>query len=93
MRTVKEKLDPDWHKARVAARILLKARTHPLNARDKRLARLFAEDGGVSNRLIQQGILGFLGGPYREIPTRLGPRRVLDVLGTDCFDDALAARN
>ena len=93
MRTVKEKLDPDWHKARVAARILLKARTHPLNARDKRLARLFAEDGGVSNRLIQQGILGFLGGPYREIATHLGTRRVLDVLGTDCFDDALAARN
>ena len=67
MRTVKEKLDPDWHKARVAARILLKARTHPLNARDKRLARLFAEDGGVSNRLIQQGI------SYWVAPYQLGP--------------------
>ena len=51
------KLDPSWHKARVAARILLKARQgHPLSARDKRLALRFAEDRGVENRLIQQGI-------------------------------------
>ena len=53
----REKLDPSWHKARVAARILLKARQgRTLNARDKRLARRFAEDRGVENRLIQQGL-------------------------------------
>ena len=51
------KLDPSWHKARVAARILLKARQgRPLNARDKRLALRFAADRGVENRLIQQGL-------------------------------------
>ena len=53
---MREKLDPDWHKARIAARILLKAQKRPLNARDKRLARRFAEERGVSDRLIQQGI-------------------------------------
>ncbi len=53
----REKLDPYWHKSRVAARILLKARQgRPLNARDKRLAAAFASDHGVENRLIQQGI-------------------------------------
>ena len=53
----REKLDPSWHKARVAARILLKARQgRPLNARDKRLALRFAADRGVENRLIQQGL-------------------------------------
>ena len=56
MRRVKPKLDPDWHKARVAARILLKARKRPLNARDRRLARRFAQDQGVSNRLLEQAV-------------------------------------
>ena len=56
VRPVKTKLDPDWHKARVAARILLKARTRPLNARDRRLARRFAADKGVTNRLVEQAV-------------------------------------
>ncbi|MEQ1850864.1 MAG: hypothetical protein ABMA01_04640 [Chthoniobacteraceae bacterium] len=53
----REKLDPSWHKARVAARILLKAEQgKPLSERDKRLARLLAVDKGVTNRLIEQAI-------------------------------------
>ena len=53
--TKREKLDPSWHKARVAARILLKAKQgKPLSVRDKRLARLFAADKGVTNRLMEQ---------------------------------------
>ena len=58
------RLDSSWHKARVAARILLKGRTRPLNARDKRLACLFATDPAVSDRLIEQG-LAFWQAPYR----------------------------
>lgn len=77
---MKEKLDPSWHKARVAARIWLKAQTRPLNARDRRLARLFAQDRGVTNRLIQQGVLGSLGGPYRTIDAASGKRRALESL-------------
>lgn len=65
--TMKAKLDPDWHKARVAARILLKARVRPLNARDRRLARRFADDEGVTNRLIEHG-LAFWKAPYRTGP-------------------------
>ena len=53
----REKLDPSWHKARVAARILLKARQgRVLNAWDKRRARRFVGDRGVEIRLIQQGL-------------------------------------
>lgn len=77
----REKLDPSWHKARVAARIWMKAlQGKPLNVREKRLARLFAEDRGVENRLIQQGILGALGGPHRIHSTRTGPKPALDIL-------------
>ena len=51
----RETLDPYWHRARIAARIWLKAQQgKPLSLRDKRLARLFADDKGVSNRLIEQ---------------------------------------
>ena len=57
---MKESVDPSWHKARIAARIILKARTRPLNARDKRLARRFAEDRSVENRLVEQGIAYWL---------------------------------
>ncbi|HYR58072.1 MAG TPA: hypothetical protein VEO95_05565 [Chthoniobacteraceae bacterium] len=78
----REKLDPSWHKARIAARIWLKAQQgQPLSPRDKRLARRFAEDKAVENRLIQQGVLGRLGGPYRIVETRSGPKRLLSVLG------------
>ena len=53
--TKREKLDPSWHKARVAALIWLKMkRGKPLSARDKRLARLLAADKGVTDRLIEQ---------------------------------------
>ncbi len=53
--TKRETLDPSWHKARVAARILLKAKQgKPLSPRDKRLARLLAADKGVTNRLMEQ---------------------------------------
>lgn len=55
--TKREKLDPSWHKARVAARIWLKAKQgRPLSTRDKRLALLFANDRAVENRLIEQGV-------------------------------------
>jgi hypothetical protein len=55
--TKREKLDPSWHKARVAARIWLKAKQgRPLSARDKRLALLLANDRAVENRLIDQGV-------------------------------------
>lgn len=84
MTTQREKLDPSWHKARVAARIWLKAKQgRPLSARDKRLARLFGKDRGVEDRLIQQGVLSFLGGPYRLVQTRFGEQRVLDILAND----------
>lgn len=62
------KLDPDWHKARVAARIWLKAQSgRPLSRRDRRLAGLFAEDRGVTNRLIEHGLR------YWRATHRLGP--------------------
>ena len=57
---MREKLDPSWHKARIAARILLKGRKLSLNARDKRLALRFAADRSVENRLIEQGIAYWL---------------------------------
>ena len=51
----REKLDPSWHKARVAARIWLKAQQGKrLSPRDKRLALLLANDKGVTDRLIEQ---------------------------------------
>ncbi len=77
----REKLDPYWHKARIAARIYMKAlKGSGLTAREKRLARRFSEERGVSNRLIQQGILGALGGPYRRYETKSGPKEALYVL-------------
>lgn len=76
---VKPKLDPDWHKARVAARILLKARKRPLNARDRRLARRFAEDTGVTNRLIEQA-LAYWSAPYRTGPGGEKLKRVCHVV-------------
>jgi len=53
---VSKHLDPCWQKARIAARILVRARTRPLTARDKRLARWLADQPGVTNRLIEQGM-------------------------------------
>ena len=93
--TKREKLDPFWHKARVAARIWMKAQQGtPLSARDKRLARWLADERGVENRLIQQGVLAALGGPYRVYQTKSGPKEALYVL--DDLEDvahALGNRN
>jgi len=51
------KEDPYWRKAKLAARILMRARSgKPLTARHKRLARELANDRGVSDRLIDQAL-------------------------------------
>ena len=51
--TRREKLDPSWHKARVAARIWLKTKQgKPLTARQKRFARILSNDPCVTNELI-----------------------------------------
>ena len=77
----REQPDPYWHKARIAARIYMKAlRGMKLTAREKRLALWLSEERGVSNRLIQQGVLGALGGPYRVYQTKSGPKQALYVI-------------
>lgn len=87
----RENIDPYWHAARLAARIWMKAqRGKALTPRDKRVARTLAGRKGVSNRLIQQEILGRMGGPYREVQTRTGPKQVLHVLKSDEFPEILA---
>lgn len=60
-----KQLDPYWQKARIAARIIVKSRTKPLHARDRRLAGWLAGQPGVSNRLIEQGVA------YVVAPVRL----------------------
>lgn len=53
MTTKREKLDPSWHKARVAARIWLKAKQgKSLSARQKCFARVLSNDPCVTNELI-----------------------------------------
>jgi hypothetical protein len=48
-------IDPWWRKARIAARLIHKREAgQPWSARDRRLARRFVEDPGVTNRLIDQ---------------------------------------
>jgi hypothetical protein len=48
---------PLYRKSRVAARLILKARSgRPLSARQRQLAASLAKDAGVTPRLIQQGI-------------------------------------
>ncbi len=79
VRAVKEKIDPSWHKARIAARILLKARTRPLNVRDKRLALRFAADPAVENRLVDQGIAYWLA-PWMRDSEGKRVRRVCNVM-------------
>lgn len=49
-----------WRRNRLAARILLKARTRPLSARDRRLARVLLARG-VDNYLLDQGIASLNG--------------------------------
>ena len=76
---MREKLDPSWHKARIAARILLKARKRPLNARDKRLALRFAADKAVENRLVEQAI-SFWVAPWMRDDSGERVRRVCNVV-------------
>ena len=49
--------DVYWRKAKLAALILERAKAGKLTARDRRLAASFAQDPGVSNRLIHQAVL------------------------------------
>lgn len=48
--------DPSWVKSRIAARILLRGVNGRLNRRDRTLARRFATDRGVTDRLINQAL-------------------------------------
>ena len=80
--TKREKLDPSWHKARVAALIWLKMkRGKPLSARDKRLAHLLGNDKGVTDRLIEQARVYWTAHRYLDENLNWKPRvrRVLDV--------------
>ena len=48
-------MDPWWRKARIAARLILKKEDGKTwSARDRRLTSRFADDPGVTNRLIDQ---------------------------------------
>ena len=64
--TVSRQLDPSWQKARIAARIIVKSRKKKLHARDRRLARWLADQPGVTNRLIEQGVAS-VQAPWRFI--------------------------
>lgn len=46
-----------WRKAKLAAVILRRQKRGTLGARDRRLAALFAQDEGVSDRLIHQAMI------------------------------------
>ncbi len=61
----RERLDRCWRKSRIAARILLRAEAGRLTERDLRLAKVLAQDRGVTSRLIDQAIHGFRGRQYR----------------------------
>ncbi|MEX1119628.1 MAG: hypothetical protein WEB60_12635 [Terrimicrobiaceae bacterium] len=61
-----QQLDPNWQKARIAARILVKSRKRVLHARDRRLAAWLADQPGVTNRLIEQGVAS-VQAPWRLI--------------------------
>lgn len=50
-----------WRRNRLAARILLKARTVPLSERDRRLARVLLADDQVNSRLLDQGLAAVIG--------------------------------
>lgn len=50
-------IDPWWRKARITARLLLKREEgRAWSSRDRRLAARFAEDPGVTNRLLNQAV-------------------------------------
>jgi hypothetical protein len=48
--------DPCWVKARIGARILLRAESGTLTRRDIRLARRFGSDRAVEDRLLYQAL-------------------------------------
>lgn len=48
--------DASWVKARIAARILIRKQRGQILSRDRRLARILAEDHDVTDRLIDQAI-------------------------------------
>jgi hypothetical protein len=58
-------MDRCWRKSRIAARILLREEAGRLTPRDVRLARVLADDHGVTSRLIDQAIHGFRGRQHR----------------------------
>ena len=76
----RETLDPYWHKARIAARIWLKAQTRPLSARDRRIARALLADKGVTNRLIEQAT-SYWRAPFKTGAGGIAQRRVCHVVG------------
>lgn len=59
------KPDRYWRASRIAARILIKARSgRPLSPRDRRIGRLLSDDPGVEDRLIEQG-LSYVSAPHK----------------------------
>ena len=48
--------DPSWTKARIAARILMRQHAGHVSLRDCRLAKILANDPGVTERLIDQAL-------------------------------------
>ena len=56
MRIPGDDTDRPWRKSRLAARILFRKEVGRMTARDRRLARVLADDPEVTNRLIQQGV-------------------------------------
>lgn len=52
---------PIWRKNRLAARIILKSQTKPLNARDRRVAKALFADRGIENYLLDQGVASVIG--------------------------------
>ncbi|MCW5558307.1 MAG: hypothetical protein KIT22_10810 [Verrucomicrobiae bacterium] len=56
MRIPGDDTDRPWRKSRLAARILFRKEAGRMTARDRRIARILAQDSEVTNRLIQQGL-------------------------------------
>jgi hypothetical protein len=53
-------MDPYWRKARIAARLLIKREEgKPWSERDRRLAKRFVGDSGVTNRLLDQAYVSY----------------------------------
>jgi hypothetical protein len=48
--------DASWVKSRIAARILLRGERGTVSSRDKRFARLLAQDEAVTDRLLGQAL-------------------------------------